>query len=128
MCKITMNYNIDKSYFYVNFEEKTYGVVVGKNDIGNAEDVIEELLDENKERIKAIKKEWTISENLEKINYIFGKEKDNKYFTQEELDCIELFNLDNNKLFKSYRFIWANRYNTEFLDKWIKQLTEEIRR
>lgn len=128
MCKITMNYNIDKSYFYVNFEEKTYGVVVGKNDIGNAEDVIEELLDENKERIKAIKKEWTISENLEKINYIFGKEKDNKYFTQEELDCIELFNLDNNKLFKSYRFIWANRYNTEFLDKWLKQLTEEIRR
>lgn len=109
-------------------EKKTYGVVVGKKDISNAEDVIEELLSENKERIKALEKEWKISENLEKINYIFGKEKDNKYFTQEELGCIELFNLDNNKLFKFYRFIWANRYNTEFLDKWLKQLTEEIRR
>lgn len=67
-------------------------------------------------------------EELEKINYIFGKEKDNEYFTQEELDCIELFNLDDSKLFEFYKFIWANRNNTEFLDKWIKQLAEGIRR
>lgn len=127
MLKNFINYE-KQTYFYVNFEEKTYGVVVGKNDIGNEEDVIKELLDENKKRIKALKKEWRISENLEKINYIFGKEKDNKHFTQEELDCIELLNLDNSKLFEFYKFIWANRNNTEFLDKWIKQLAKEIRR
>lgn len=48
-----------KTYFYINLDEKTYGVYVNINE-SNVDKKINEILSENKERIEAWKKEWKV--------------------------------------------------------------------
>lgn len=55
-------------------------------------------------------------EELESMNYIFGKEKDNKVFTKTELEFVGNANLCNQNLIQLVKLIWDNRNNKEALD------------
>ena len=44
--------------FYVNLQAKQYGVCINIKDIGKADKIIEEFLEENKKTIEAWKRRW----------------------------------------------------------------------
>ena len=56
------------------------------------------------------------------MNYIYGKDENNKYFTEYELESESKVNLFDKKVVKLCKIIWDNRNNTERLEKFIKQL------
>lgn len=56
------------------------------------------------------------------MNYIYGKDENNKYFTEYELESASKVNLFDKKVVKLCKIIWDNRNNTERLEKFIKQL------
>lgn len=47
------------------------------------------------------------------MNYILGKSKDNKEFTQFELEAMSKIDLFNRKVVKICKLIWDNRDNEE---------------
>lgn len=44
--------------FYVNLESRTYGVCINIKDIDRKDEIIQQILEENKESIEAWKKQW----------------------------------------------------------------------
>lgn len=46
--------------FYVNLENKTYGVCVNIKDIDKSEELIKEIIESNKDSIQAWLKEWGV--------------------------------------------------------------------
>lgn len=44
--------------FYVNLESHTYGVCINIKDIDRKDEIIQQILEKNKESIKAWKREW----------------------------------------------------------------------
>ena len=46
--------------FYVNIPAKQYGVCINIRDIEKADEIIKEILEENKETIESWKKEWEV--------------------------------------------------------------------
>lgn len=44
--------------FYVNLTSKQYGVCINIKDIDRKDEIIQQILEKNKESIKAWKKEW----------------------------------------------------------------------
>ena len=46
--------------FYVNLENKTYGVCVNIKDIDKSEELIKEIIESNKDSIEAWQKEWGV--------------------------------------------------------------------
>jgi len=44
--------------FYIIFDEKKYGVCINIKDIDRAEEIIKNIIKENKKCIEALKKEW----------------------------------------------------------------------
>ena len=65
-------------------------------------------------------------EEIEAMNYIFGKEKDNKIFTKRELELIGNMNLLNNKLVNLVKIIWDNRNNKERMEYFQKVVSKNI--
>lgn len=61
-------------------------------------------------------------EELKRMNYILGKEKNNRNFTYEEIEYIKQINLNTNELLSPCKIIWANKDNKEFLSEGIKQI------
>lgn len=61
-------------------------------------------------------------EELERMNYILGKEKSNRNFTYEEIEYIKQINLRTNELLYPCKIVWANKDNKEFLSEGIKQI------
>ena len=59
---------------------------------------------------------------IKAMNYIYGKDENNKYFTEYELESVSKVNLFDKKVVKLCKIIWDNRNNTERLEKFIKQL------
>lgn len=59
---------------------------------------------------------------IKATNYIYGKDENNKYFTEYELESVSKVNLFDKKVVKLCKTIWDNRNNTERLEKFIKQL------
>lgn len=47
-------------------------------------------------------------EEMEAMNYILGKDKDNKVFTKFELEALNKINLFNRKVVEICKKIWAN--------------------
>lgn len=59
---------------------------------------------------------------IKAMNYIYGKDENNKYFTEYELESASKVNLFDKKVVNLCKIIWDNRNNTERLEKFIKQL------
>lgn len=47
-------------------------------------------------------------EEMKAMNYILGKDKDNKVFTKFELEALNKIDLFNIKVVEIYKVIWAN--------------------
>lgn len=61
-------------------------------------------------------------EEIKTMNYILGKSEDNSLFSKFELETLNKVNLDDEQLVNACKKIWANKDNTEQLDKFIKLL------
>ena len=48
------------------------------------------------------------TEEMETMNYILGKDKDNKTFTKFELEAMNKIDLFNKKVVEVRKVIWAN--------------------
>lgn len=72
-------------------EKEKIKQIYEKYDIVVTDDVIEAILKNNKkvEGLKRVYKE----EEIESMNYIFGKDRENKYFTKRELNIASKINL-----------------------------------
>lgn len=62
---------------------------------------------ENKERAEDIIRLYK-QEEIETMNYILGKDKDNKVFTKFELEAVNKIDLFNRKVVEVCKVIWAN--------------------
>lgn len=47
--------------FYVNLENKTYGVCINIKDIDKRKELIKEIIESNKDSIEAWQKEWGVA-------------------------------------------------------------------
>lgn len=52
-------------------------------------------------------------EEMDSMNYILGKDKDNKVFTKDELELINTINLFNKKVVEACKIIYAKEYKEE---------------
>ena len=62
---------------------------------------------------------------IKAMNYIYGKDENNKYFTEYEIESASKVNLFDKKVVNLCKIIWDNRNDTERLEKFIKQLKLE---
>lgn len=60
------------------------------------------------------------------MNYIFGKSKDNMYFTQLELKIASNIDLFNRKIILICREIYKNRNNSKRLEEIMKKYELEV--
>lgn len=67
-------------------------------------------------------------EELKIMNYIFGKEENNKYFTKLELQCASRIDLFDVKVVNICKIIWDNKDNTEKLERFMDQLDNSNKR
>ena len=67
---------------------------------------IENIL-KDKEKVQGLMRIYK-DEEIDSMNYIFGKDNNNKYFTEFELQAASKINLFNRKVLKRCRSIWAN--------------------
>lgn len=93
-----------------------------KNNVKVDDDYIENAM-KDKERVKAYMRLYE-EEKLESMNYILGKDRDNKNFTEFELKALSKVNLFNRKVIKWCKLIWDNRDNEENLDEILNALKE----
>lgn len=56
------------------------------------------------------------------MNYILGKQKDNKVFTKDELELLSNIDLFDMNVVNICKMIWENRNNTEILENFLKEL------
>lgn len=63
-------------------------------------------------------------EKLESMNFILGKEKENKIFSKFELEAISKIDLFDRKVVNICKLIWDNRDNEEILEEILKVLKE----
>lgn len=52
-------------------------------------------------------------EEMDSMNYILGKDKDNKVFTKEELELMNTINLFNRKVVEACKIIYEKEYREE---------------
>ena len=67
-------------------------------------------------------------EKIESMNYIFNKPYDNKNFTKFELEAMNKINLFDRKMVKLCKIIWDNKDNPEQLEKFEKQIQEQLKK
>lgn len=75
-----------------------------KRGVNIAEDYLNEVM-KDKERVKSLMRIYK-NEEINSMNYIFGKPYDNKYFTEFELQVASKINLFNRKVVEVCRKIW----------------------
>lgn len=64
-------------------------------------------------------------EEIESMNYIFGKPIQNNQFTKFELEAVQLIDLFDRNVLNICKVIWENRENEEKLEKFLKILNKE---
>jgi len=77
-------------------------------------DVEENYIDkimEDKQRVKEFMRLYR-EEEIKKMNYIFNKPQDNRYFTEFELRILQGVNLQNNRLVDLIKKMWAQEMGT----------------
>lgn len=65
-------------------------------------------------------------EEIESMNYIFGKNRENKQFTKFELELASQIDLFNRKVISICREMYKNRNNSEKLEEIIKKFELEV--
>lgn len=80
--------------------------VYQKNGINVDDEYIEGIL-EDKQRTNNILRLYK-QEEMDSMNYILGKDKDNKIFTKFELEAMNTIDLFNKKVVNVCKTIWAN--------------------
>lgn len=93
-----------------------------KHGIGIDEDYVEGILNDP-ERVKALMRLYK-QEEIETMNYIYGKPKNNNYFTEQELKEISKIDLFDKKLVEWIKLIQQNRNNEENLKEILEALEE----
>ena len=53
------------------------------------------------------------------MNYIYGKDENNKYFTEYELESASQVNLFNKKVVNLCKIIWDNKDDNEKIEKFL---------
>lgn len=62
---------------------------------------------------------------IKAMNHIYGKDENNKYFTEYELESASKVNLFDKKVVNLCKIIWDNRNNTKKLESEQKLLFNE---
>ena len=75
-----------------------------KHGVNIAEDYLDKVM-KDKKRVKSLMRVFK-NEEIDSMNYIFGKPNNNKDFTKDELQIASKMNLFNRKLVKVYKKIW----------------------
>ena len=66
-------------------------------------------------------------EEMESKNYIFGKDRNNKYLTKQESEFVNQFDLFNRKMINVGKIIQDNRDNYKQLKKFQKIIKMEVK-
>ena len=85
--------------------------VYQKNGIQVDDDYIEYKM-KDEQNIKAFMRLYK-QEEMDSMNYILGKDKDNKVFTKDELELMNTINLFNRKLVEACKIIYEKKYREE---------------
>lgn len=80
--------------------------VYQKNGIQVDDDYIEYKM-KDEQKVKAFMRLYK-QEEMDSMNYILGKDKDNKVFTKFELEALNKIDLFNRKVVEICKVIWAN--------------------
>lgn len=96
--------------------------VYQKNNIIVNDETVEAIM-QDKERTKGLIRIYK-QEEMDSMNYILGKDKNNKIFTKEELELMNKIDLFDRKVVNICKVIWDNKDNTEKLEKFMKTLEE----
>ena len=96
-----------------------YGIKVQEDDMNK--------IMKDKERVENIVKLYK-KEEIESMNYILGKSEDNEIFTKFELEAMNKINLSDRKIVNLCKIIWDNKDNPEQLEKFEKQIQEELKK
>ena len=85
--------------------------VYQKNGIQVEDDYIEYKM-KDEQKVKAFMRLYK-QEEMDSMNYILGKDKDNKVFTKDELELMNTINLFNRKLVEACKIIYEKKYREE---------------
>lgn len=78
----------------------------------------------DEEKVKAFMRLYK-QEEIDSMNYILRKPKNNKVFTKFEIEAMSIIDLFDRKVVEISRIIWDNKDNTEKLNQFLNQLNME---
>lgn len=107
----------------MEIKEKVKNVYQKDNIIVN--DVTVETIMQDKEKTKVLLKLYN-NEEIESMNYIFGKSKNNIYFTQLEFKIASKIDLFDKRIREIAREIYKSRNNSKRLKEIIKKYELEV--
>jgi hypothetical protein len=119
--KYQLKNGIERSLFIMEKKEKIknvykkLGILVDNN-------TINEIL-KDKERTENIIRIYK-KEEMDSMNYIFSKQKDNKSFTMFELEAANKIDLFDRTIVEWCKLIWDNRNNETNINEILKALNE----
>ena len=93
------------------------GIIVG-------EDYIDGIM-ENKERLEGMMRLYK-EEEIDSMNYIFGKNDDNKYFTEFEVELASKIDLFDRNMIEICKDVYKNRNNDKELKEIFKNIGVEV--
>lgn len=91
-----------------------------KYDVCIKEDYLEEIM-QDKKRVNDFMRLYK-EEELKSMNFILGKEENNRAFTKFESEALGQIDLFDSKVVNICKVIWDNRDNEEKLNSFMKQL------
>lgn len=121
--RLKFNKKLNGGLFIMEIKEKIKKIYQKSNIIVN-DDYIENAM-KNKERVKGYMRLYE-EEEIESMNYIFGKNRENKQFTKFELELASQIDLFNRKVISICREMYKNRNNSEKLEEIIKKFELEV--
>ncbi|MCI8470406.1 MAG: hypothetical protein HFJ35_02780 [Clostridia bacterium] len=107
----------------MEIKEKIRKVYQKNNIIVNHETV--EAIMQDKVRTEGLMRLYK-KEEIESMNYIFGKDRENKQFTEFELELASKVNLFNRKVVEIYRELYKNRNNDEKSREILENIKMEV--
>ena len=105
------------------FKTAKFSFGIQKNGIQVDDDYIEYKM-QDKKKVKDFMILYK-QEEIESMNYIFGKPESNNKFTKFELKAISKIDLFDRKVVNVCKYIWENRNDDEKLEEILKMLKEE---
>lgn len=103
-------------------EKEKIKKIYEKREIKVSDEYIENAM-KDKQRVHAFMREYK-QEEIDSMNYIFGKPYDNKTFTKFELEATSKIDLFNRNVVNICKLIWDNRDNEEELEEILRKLEE----